>query len=47
MASHQEELRAAHVNCYRGLVEWEGLKEHMVHHFATVQMSKVWEALAP
>ena len=47
MASHQEELRAAHVNCDRALVEWEGLKEHMVQHFATVQMTKMWEALAP
>ena len=47
MAAHQEELRAAHVNCDRALVEWEGLKEHMVQHFATVQMSKMWEALAP
>ena len=47
MASHQEELGAAHVNCDRAFVEWEGLKEHMVQHFATVQMSKMWEALAP
>ena len=47
MASHQEELRAAHVNCERALVEWEGLKEQMVQHFAIVQMSKMWEALAP
>ena len=47
MAAHQEELRAAHVNCDRALVEWEGLKEHMVQHFATVQTSKMWEALAP
>ena len=47
MASHQEELRAAHVNCDRPLVEREGLKEHMVQHLANVQMSKMWEALAP
>ena len=47
MASHQEELRAAHVSCDRALVEWEGLNEHMVQHFATVQMSKMWVALAP
>ena len=47
MTSHQEELGAANVNCDRALVEWEGLKEHMVQHFATVQMSKMWEALAP
>ena len=47
MASHQEELRAAYVNCDCALVEWQGLKEHMVQHFATVQMSKMWEALAP
>ena len=47
MASHQEELRATQVNCDRALVEWEGLKEHMVQHFATVQMSKMWDALAP
>ena len=47
MASHQEEVRAAHVNYDRVWVEWEGLKEHMVQHFATVQMSKMWEALAP
>ena len=47
MAPHQEELRATHVNCDRALVEWEGLKDHMVQHFATVQMSKMWEALAP
>ena len=46
MAAHQEELCAAHVNCDRALVEWAGLKEHMVQHFATVQMSKMWEALA-
>ena len=39
MASHQKQLRAAHVNCDRALVEREGLKEHMVPHFATVQMS--------
>ena len=30
MPSHLEELRAAHVTCDRALVEWEGLKEHMV-----------------
>ena len=30
MASHQDELRAAHVNCDRALAEWAGLKEHMV-----------------
>ena len=47
MASDQEELRAAHVNSDGALVEWEGLKEHMVQHFATMQMSKMWEALAP
>ena len=47
MTSHQEELGAANVNCDRALVEWEGLKEHMVQHFATVQMSQMWEALAP
>ena len=47
MTSHQEELGAANVNRDRALVEWEGLKEHMVQHFATVQMSKMWEALAP
>ena len=47
MTSHQEEAGAAHVNCDRALVEWEGLKEHMVQHFATVQMSNMWEALAP
>ena len=47
LTSHQEELGAANVNCDRALVEWEGLKEHMVQHFATVQMSKMWEALAP
>ena len=47
MTSHQEELGASNVNCDGALVEWEGLKEHMVQHFATVQMSKMWEALAP
>ena len=47
MAAHQEELCAAHVSCDRALVEWADLKEHMVQHFATVQMSKMWEALAP
>ena len=47
MAAHQEELCGAHVNCDRALVEWAGLKEHMVQHFGTVQMSKMWEALAP
>ena len=47
MAAHQEELRIAHVNCDRALVEWEGIKQHMVQHFATVQMSKMWQALAP
>ena len=47
MTSHQEELGAANVNCDRALVEWKGLKEHMVQHFANVQMSKMWEALAP
>ena len=46
MAAHQEELRAAYVNCDRALIEWEGLKEHMVQHLATVQMFKTWEALA-
>ena len=47
MAALQEELCAARVNCDPALVEWEGLKEHMVQHFATVQMSKMWQALAP
>ena len=47
MASHQEELRAVHLNCDCALVEWARLKEHMVQHFANVQMSKMWEALAP
>ena len=47
MASHQEEWRAAHVNCDLALVDWEGLKEHMVQHFGNVQTSKMWEALAP
>ena len=47
MTSHQEELGAAHVNCDRAFVEWEGLKENMVQHFATGQMSKMWDALAP
>ena len=47
MASQQEELHAAHVNCDHALVEWEGLKEHMVQDFATVQPSKMWAALAP
>ena len=47
MASNQEELRAAHVNCDRALVEWEGPKEDMVQHFATVQMCKMWGALEP
>ena len=47
MVSHQDDLRAAHVNFDRALAEWAGLKEHMVQHFANVQMSKMWEALAP
>ena len=47
IASHQEELRAAHVNCDRTLVASEGLKEHMVQYFANMQMSKMSEALAP
>ena len=47
MASHQDELSAADGNCDRALREWAGLKEHMVQHFANVQMSKMWEALAP
>ena len=47
MASHEDELSAPHVNCDRALAEWAGLKEHMVQHFANVQMSKMWEALAP
>ena len=46
MASHQDELSAAHVSCDRALAEWAGLKEHMVQHFANVQMSNMWEALA-
>ena len=46
MASHQEELRAAHVNSDGALVEWEGLKEHTVQHCANVQTSKIWEAWA-
>ena len=46
MAAHQDELGATHVNCDRALAEWAGLKEHMVQHFANVQMSKMWEALA-
>ena len=45
-ASHQVELSAAHVNCDRALAEWVGLKEHMLKHFASVQMFKMWEALA-
>ena len=45
-ASHQDELSAAHVNRDRALAEWAGLKERMVQHFANVQMSKMWEALA-
>ena len=47
MASHEDELSAAHVNCDRALAELVGLKEHMVQYFANVQMSKMWEALAP
>ena len=47
MASHQDELSAAHVNCDHALVEWAGFKEHMAKHFANMQMSKMWEALAP
>ena len=47
MASHQDELHAAHVNCDRALAEWAGLQEHMVKHCAKVQMSTMWEALAP
>ena len=47
MASHEDELSAAHVNCDCALAEWAGLKEHMVQHFANVQMSKMWEAFAP
>ena len=47
LAAHQDALRAAHVSCYRALAEWAGLKEHMVQHFANVQMSKMWEALLP
>ena len=47
MASHQDELRTAHVNCDHALVEWAPLKEHMVQHFANVQMCKMWEAFAP
>ena len=46
MASHQNELRAALVNGDCALGEWAALKEQMVHHFANVQMSKMWEALA-
>ena len=45
MASHHDELRAAHVNCGCALAQWAGLKAHMVQHFANVQMSKMWEAL--
>ena len=37
MASHPDELCAAHMNCDRALVEWAGLKEHMVQH---LQMCK-------
>ena len=47
MAAHEEELCAAHVNCDRALLEWAGLKEHTVQHFAILQMSKMWEAWAP
>ena len=36
MASHQDELRAAHVNRDCAFAEWAGLKEHMVKHFANV-----------
>ena len=47
MASHQDELRAAHVNFHRPLAKWVGLKEHMVKHYANMQMCKMWEAVAP
>ena len=46
MASHRAELDATHVHYDHALVEWADLKEHMVKHFANVQMSKMWEALA-
>ena len=46
MASHQDELRAVRVNCGHAFVECAGLKAHMVQHFANVQMSKMWEAVA-
>ena len=43
MASHQDDLHAAHVHCDRALAQWAGLKEHMIKYFE----SKMWEALAP
>ena len=47
MASHRAELDAAHLHCDRALAEWADLSEHRVKRFANVQMSKMWEALAP
>ena len=47
MVSHQHELGAAHVNCGRAFARWAGLQEHMVKHFANMQMCKMLEGLAP
>ena len=46
MRSHQAELAVAHVHAMRAFGEWSRLKEHIAKHFANVQMSKMWEALA-
>ena len=46
MASHHDELCAAHVKCDRACANSAGLKEHMVKYFANMQISKIWGALA-
>ena len=47
MASHQDELCAAHMNFNPAMAEWARPKEDMVKHLANVQMSKMWQPLAP
>ena len=46
MCSHEAELALAHVHAHRAFSEWGHLKDHLVKHYANVQLSKLWEAWA-
>ena len=47
MGSRRDELDAAHGYADHALAEWADLTGHVVKRFANVQISKMWEALAP